>query len=100
MIASSQSRAAAASFQQAAVRCTGRHRGRAELIILRHGNRTAGGALRLLTCQRMPGCLLRPRHQHMAQIEGDFEKGEAGGALDALNLISAAAGAWIQSGQS
>ena len=36
----------------------------------------------------------------MAQIEGDFEKGEAGGALDALNLISAAAGAWIQSGQS
>ena len=28
----------------------------------------------------------------MAQIEGDFEKGEAGGALDALNVISAAAG--------
>ena len=36
----------------------------------------------------------------VAQIEGDFEKGETGGALDALNLISAAAGAWIQSGQS
>ena len=36
----------------------------------------------------------------MAQIEGDFEKGEAGSALDAINLISAAAGAWIQSGQS
>jgi hypothetical protein len=34
----------------------------------------------------------------MAQIEGDFEEGEAGGALDALNLISAATGAWIQSG--
>jgi hypothetical protein len=34
----------------------------------------------------------------MVQIEGDFEKGEARGALDALNLISAAAGAWIQSG--
>ncbi len=31
----------------------------------------------------------------MAQIEGDFEKGEAGGALDALALISAAAKAWF-----
>jgi uridine phosphorylase len=33
----------------------------------------------------------------MAQIEGDFEKGEAAGALDALALISAAAKAWLRS---
>jgi len=33
----------------------------------------------------------------MAQIEGDFEKGEAGGALDALALISTAANAWLRS---
>jgi len=36
----------------------------------------------------------------MAQIEGDFEKGEAGGALDALALISATAKAWLGSAQS
>ncbi|MGC2396740.1 MAG: nucleoside phosphorylase, partial [Rhodomicrobium sp.] len=33
----------------------------------------------------------------MAQIDGDFEKGEAGGALDALALISTAANAWLRS---
>ena len=40
-------------------------------------------------------------HQHdahvtnrMAQIEGDFEKGEADGAQEALEVISAAARAW------
>lgn len=35
----------------------------------------------------------------MAQIEGDFEKGEAAGALDALALISAAAKAWLEAEQ-
>jgi hypothetical protein len=30
----------------------------------------------------------------MAQDEGDFEKGEAGGALDALDVIAAAARGW------
>jgi uridine phosphorylase len=30
----------------------------------------------------------------MAQIEGDFEKGEAGGAHDALALLVATATAW------
>ena len=30
----------------------------------------------------------------MARTEGDFEKGEAGGALDALDVIAATAGRW------
>jgi uridine phosphorylase len=30
----------------------------------------------------------------MAQIEGDFEKGEANGTRDALDVISTAARAW------
>ena len=30
----------------------------------------------------------------MAQVDGDFEKGEANGATDALNLIAATAAAW------
>jgi uridine phosphorylase len=32
----------------------------------------------------------------MAQVEGDFEKGDANGARDALNLIAATARAWRQ----
>lgn len=31
----------------------------------------------------------------MAQIEGDFEKGEADGTLDAITVITAAARAWL-----
>jgi hypothetical protein len=31
----------------------------------------------------------------MAQSEGDFEKGEADGTVDALAVISAAAKAWL-----
>jgi uridine phosphorylase len=31
----------------------------------------------------------------MARIEGDFEKGEADGTVDALRVIGAAAGAWL-----
>ena len=34
----------------------------------------------------------------MAQSEGDFEKGEADGALDALALVAAAARAWLAGG--
>jgi len=33
----------------------------------------------------------------MARAEGDFEKGEAGGAIDALNVIALAARAWAGS---
>ena len=36
----------------------------------------------------------------MAQIEGDFEKGEAGGAHDALTLLAATAQAWRALGRS
>jgi len=32
----------------------------------------------------------------MARVEGDFEKGEADGAVDALKVIRAAAGAWLR----
>jgi uridine phosphorylase len=32
----------------------------------------------------------------MARAEGDFEKGEAGGAIDALNVIALAARAWAE----
>jgi hypothetical protein len=31
----------------------------------------------------------------MALIEGDFEKGEAHGAIDALAVVKAAARAWL-----
>ena len=65
------------------------------------GRDGGGGALRLLTVPAAcPVACFAHVTSTMAHIEGDFEKGEAGGALDALNLISAAAGAWIQSGQS
>ncbi len=34
----------------------------------------------------------------MARIEGDFEKGEAGGAHDALDLVAATAARWLEGG--
>lgn len=34
----------------------------------------------------------------MAQVEGDFEKGEANGSVDALSVIRATAAKWLQSG--
>ena len=36
---------------------------------------------------------------HMALIEGDFEKGEADGTVDALAVICAAADAWRRAGR-
>jgi uridine phosphorylase len=47
-------------------------------------------------CARPVLCFAHVTNQ-MAQIEGDFEKGEAGGAHDAIRLLGATAGAWIRS---
>ena len=43
-----------------------------------------------------PSCALRHVTNQMAQIAGDFEKGEANGAVDALAVIAAAAKAWCE----
>jgi uridine phosphorylase len=34
----------------------------------------------------------------MAQVEGDFEKGEANGSVDAMRVIRATASAWLGRG--
>ncbi len=47
-------------------------------------------------CARPVLCFAHVTNQ-MAQIEGDFEKGEAGGAHDAILLLGAAADAWSRS---
>lgn len=44
-------------------------------------------------CQRPVVCFAHVTNQ-MARVEGDFEKGEADGSVDALAVISAAARAW------
>jgi purine-nucleoside phosphorylase len=44
-------------------------------------------------CARPVLCVAHVTNQ-MAQIEGDFEKGEAGGAHDAIRLLEAVATAW------
>ena len=44
-------------------------------------------------CNRQVLCVAHVTNQ-MAQIEGDFEKGEAGGAKDAIRLLSTVAVAW------
>ena len=44
-------------------------------------------------CARPVLCFAHVTNQ-MAQVEGDFEKGEAGGALDALELLVATVASW------
>lgn len=46
-------------------------------------------------CARPVLCFAHVTNQ-MAQIEGDFEKGEAGGAHDAIRLLEATAAAWTR----
>ena len=45
-------------------------------------------------CQKSVICFAHVTNQ-MGNIEGDFEKGEANGSSDALELIAATAKAWL-----
>ena len=48
------------------------------------------------TARRKPVLCFAHVTNQMARVEGDFEKGEAAGALDALAVIRAAADAWVR----
>lgn len=50
------------------------------------------------TARRKPVLCFAHVTNQMALVEGDFEKGEADGTIDALAVIVAAAGAWIARG--